>query len=173
MSLLDKIFKTNIEEPEEENNYYKIGADFEKYCLGLFPPKYFDVEHYTTGNAELGRYVRDCINPDIRLVSKDTNESFWIECKYRSNLEYNESLYFADKQKIERYKKIETESKIPVFIMAGVGNKPTNPERIYLFDLKRFPYEHIFSKILTQAEIQQNYFRSLKDIENHINHIKK
>ncbi|MBE6518323.1 MAG: hypothetical protein E7Z70_02110 [Thermoplasmata archaeon] len=176
----EKIFpgttiKNNItsQTDEKPKDYYEIGKEFEDYCTTLFPENFFNIVHYTTGKARTGRLVEDCILPDLLLRSLDNNKKFWIECKYRTHLDEKGNTSIATKNQINRYMKAQRKEHAPVYILLGIGGTPTNPERLFLYDLKRFQYEQIYYCVLKQAELHQRGFISINELEIHIQRIKK
>lgn len=53
---------------------------------------------------------------------------YWIECKYRSSVRF---LELSEKQ-LRRYGEAQRDGELPVFILLGIGGKPSSPKETYL-----------------------------------------
>lgn len=111
---------------------FKKGRAFELYTLNvLYPEKNYDVLHLTSNPLETkNRYIKSDALPDIKVQNLNTDEIYWLECKYR---EYpTEEIEISSYHQIERYKKL----KEPTLYIIGFGGIPSNPEKIYTIPLK-------------------------------------
>lgn len=103
---------------------FEIGRKFEDYVIERLTPN-FDI---------LGRDARG--KPDLKVISKEHGNIFWIECKYRNKFDIENGkpgVRWAKKEVTERYKGVELASKEKVFIVIGMGDKASRPKRMFLF----------------------------------------
>ncbi|VVB95100.1 Uncharacterised protein [uncultured archaeon] len=119
-----------------------MGKCFEDCVKFLFDPEYFSILH-TSDNSD----------PDITIEYIPTQESFCIECKFKSQL-YNNTLSWAKSDLIQNYKTFEYENDIPTFIVIGLGNKPCKPGRIFCIPLKDIKYTKLYLSFLEHYERQ-------------------
>ncbi|AIJ05347.1 hypothetical protein JH146_0497 [Methanocaldococcus bathoardescens] len=161
VSIIKKFIK-KLTLPEDEYRKWlahQKGEEFESFVLNnLFPEKYFellDMTHNFETNSK--RYVKKSLKPDFLLKDKKTGKIFYVECKYRSKL-YQEKFHWAkDKEQFQRYKDIESNENIPVYIAMGLGGTADNPERIFLMPLKEIKYPALFPSVLRDWEINNIY----------------
>lgn len=66
----------------------------------------------------------------MRYRYKDREELFYVECKFRSDL-YQNKLNWTNPDQLERYREYERESKLPFFVVIGLGGSPDYPERMF------------------------------------------
>ena len=71
--------------------------------------------------------------PDLEVVHRKgrVKVNYWIECKYRS---VANNLVIRTAQ-AERYREVERNTGLPVFVMLGEAGIPTDPYRLYIFPL--------------------------------------
>jgi len=133
----------------------KSGNDFEKFIVQKFDKKYYIIKNWAGDKYVDGRFAETTPQPDllIELKQKEGNKLFAVECKWRKN-ERNESFEFATNEQLERYRKYETEHKIPVFVAIGMGGEGSNPKQLFIIPLKRLKYNKISIDYLKQFEKQ-------------------
>lgn len=133
----------------------KSGNDFEKFIVQKFNKKYYIIKNWAGDKYIDGRYAETTPQPDllIELKQKEGNVLFAVECKWRKN-ERNESFEFATNEQLERYRKYETEHKIPVFVAIGMGGEGSDPKQLFIIPLKRLKYNKISIDYLKQFEMQ-------------------
>ncbi len=135
---------------------HKIGRTFESYTLSLFGPKDWIIVTKTGDFAEkLGRKVESDSNPDLIMKHRTTNKVIAFECKYRSafkKLNRGEGVVWAQEYQIKNYKVYQEKTHTPVFVVIGVGGKPTNPQHLYLPPLYALKYSLAFKEYLEGFE---------------------
>jgi hypothetical protein len=133
----------------------KSGNDFEKFIVQKFDKKYYIIKNWAGDKYVNGRFAETTPQPDllIELKQKEGNKLFAVECKWRKN-ERNESFEFATNEQLDRYRKYETEHKIPVFVAIGMGGEGSAPKQLFIIPLKRLKYNFITIDYLKQFEKQ-------------------
>jgi hypothetical protein len=133
----------------------KSGNDFEKFIVQKFDKKYYIIKNWAGDKYVNGRFAETTPQPDllIELKQKEGNKLFAVECKWRKN-ERNESFEFASNEQLDRYRKYETEHKIPVFVAIGMGGEGSDPKQLFIIPLKRLKYNKISIDYLKQFEMQ-------------------
>lgn len=140
-------YEEETEEPQELDPY-KRGKMFEDWALCLFPAKHFNIIHKTVGGADLdGRYTEDCVNPDYKFRDRATGQEFWVECKFRSHRGEKGNVTWTDMKHLNRYKQIQQESGIPLFVLVGIGGEPDDPNELLFFNLDKAGYTRIFYSV--------------------------
>lgn len=133
----------------------KSGNDFEKFIVQKFDKKYYIIKNWAGDKYVDGRFAETTPQPDllIELKQKEGNKLFAVECKWRKN-ERNESFEFATNEQLDRYRKYETEHKIPVFVAIGMGGEGSNPKQLFIIPLKSLKYNKISIDYLKNFEKQ-------------------
>ncbi len=138
--------------PEEK------GYDFEKYVIQKFNKEFFKVKEWAGDKYVKGIYAETTTNPDMvfEFKMKDVTRRFSVECKWRNKLK-DKAVEFSTPEQLERYRKYEKENNTPVYLVMGIGGKPSYPAHLYVIPLKNIrtsvlhldemhPYEKITSK---------------------------
>ncbi|OOG76463.1 hypothetical protein [Algoriphagus sp. A40] len=114
----------------------KAGLDFEKFVVQKFDRKYFDIRNWAGDKFVEGRYADTTTQPDVQLSLKLRGNSypFAVECKWR-NQPKGEFVRFANDGQLERYKTFGQRENYPVFIVLGIGGKPSDPAELYIIPL--------------------------------------
>ena len=132
------------------------GYAFEKYVADLFPKSKFDIVKTPTRYEDaLDQDIRVNCEPDLCVMIKNTRFKIWIECKYVFKLVRvgeKANLNWTTKEKLQRYRDFERNSKDPVYVAVGVGGEPYSPERLFLAPLDELPYESLFESVYTKFE---------------------
>jgi hypothetical protein len=107
------------------------GEKFEDYIRReIFKKdKYIIVErshNYATNN---GDYVESTLRPDFKFRNKTTQEEFYLEAKFRTNM-YKKSVKWSNLKQMKRYKSYAME--LPFYTVIGLGGSPENPENLYM-----------------------------------------
>lgn len=160
MSLLGKIER--IVDVVMEDDSVEKGDDFEKYIVDLFDERYFSVVEWTSDiSRKHDRFVESDTNPDLvmRYNYKDRNESFCIECKFRSNL-YQNKLHWSTPDQLKRYRNYAKEKNLPFFIVIGLGRNPQHPNRMFCIPLEEAKYPALYPSVFEKFERNpnQNFF---------------
>lgn len=160
MGLIDKVIKTvNIWLPDEQQENYEKGKQFEQYVANLFNHNYYTIKDWTRDNSDKrqGIYVESDRQPDFIIRFKSSNELFAVECKWRNNPYYSEKLdglvvNWSSFDKINRYKKFEKEEGIPVFVVIGLGGEPLEPGKMFCLPLSEAKYPEMYLSVLYKYE---------------------
>lgn len=135
--------RKDLEESEDDSETelidinQKAGLDFEKFVVQKFNQKFFAVRNWAGDKFVEGRYADTTTQPDIQLSLKLGKSSypFAVECKWRSQPK-GDFVQFAEEVQLERYKAFANQENYPVFIVLGVGGKPSNPDELYIIPIK-------------------------------------
>lgn len=150
--------RKELEESEEDreteliDSNQKAGLDFEKFVVQKFDRKYFDIRNWAGDKFVEGRYADTTTQPDIQLSLKLRGDSypFAVECKWRS-VPKGDFVRFANDGQLERYKAFGQQENYPVFIVLGIGGKPSDPAELYIIPL------HDLSKPILHRAILGKY----------------
>lgn len=125
----------------------KAGLDFEKFVVQKFDRKYFDIRNWAGDKFVEGRYANTTTQPDVHLFLKLRGVSypFAVECKWR-NQPKGDFVRFANDGQLERYKTFGQRENYPVFIVLGIGGKPSDPAELYIL-----PVQELNKPILHRA----------------------
>lgn len=123
------------------------GNRFEEYVLkNIFPVERFErlrifSDYDITGlRAIFKEPDKRSLYPDFYLRNISKNTSFFVECKYRSNMFRNKrgSLVceISKGYQLERYREIQNRCKKNVLICIGLGGKSHKPDSVHLISAK-------------------------------------
>jgi len=134
-------------------NTKEIGDTFESYVRHLFHPLEFTTEKLPAKKEDGKRASKkEKKKPDFKFKHNETEHSFWVEAKYRSEF-YKEKLRVCKKYKYDRYKKFQERVKPEkVFIVVGHQGKPHRPENLYVFDIEKMKHPTPFKHMLEDKE---------------------
>lgn len=118
--------------PKEKGNM------FEDYVANLFKDKdTFKVLEWNQGTTSSeGVYAENELNPDFKIEQSCENDfklTFWVESKFRRSL--NNDVFSFDERQLNRYRKIQKESRLKIFLAIGKGEDPSNPSSFYFIPL--------------------------------------
>ena len=152
----------NINSETELIDYNKKkGDDFEKFVVQKFDKKYFRLKEWAGDKYVNGIYADTTQQPDILLEFsiRQNKTQFWVECKWRQKL-YKNGVEFSKKEQFNRYKKMEKEHEIPVFIAIGIGGEAILPERLYLIPLQEISnnFIHLYELKKYEKKVSDNFF---------------
>lgn len=148
MDLIGKGIQAMIEEAMTPESF-KIGEKFENYVRQhLFIEKYYDLlertHDYHTNQKD---YVQSSVKPDFKFRDRWSKKEFYVEVKFRSGLLHGKIEWCKDYQ-LKRYR--EYHKHTPVFLLLGMGDTPTQPDRIYLLPLDAAKYTGLFPSYAKQ-----------------------
>lgn len=136
---------------------YEKGMAFEKFVAGILSKQSneFSIVKWTNDvhTKHKGIYVEDDNKPDFLIRHIPTNTQIYIECKYRSNILFNEKLQtevinWSTRKTISKYQAIEKQEKIPVYIVLGIKGTPDKPEHLFCLPLKDANYTDLTINML-------------------------
>lgn len=112
----------------------KKGWEFQKFVeTALLPYPIYSVDHRTSYYEE-SPTLKDRLPDYIFRPNYAKKKRFAVECKYRSNLSVENDI--VKPHILKRYFEYKEKEGIPVFIVLGVGNLPSNPDSLYIFPLE-------------------------------------
>lgn len=107
------------------------GNDFEGYVADILKANDMRLKEWNQGTTSPdGAYAENELNPDFRVIDKDKNLEYWVECKFRSSLPPKG--FSLEETQLSRYNQIQGKSKKKVLIALGVGGKANEPETFYI-----------------------------------------
>lgn len=134
MSLLKRIVKAVKEEILREDSFIK-GESFEEWFEETLIDDKISILEKSHNKKINQKFVESNLNPDYKLKFKNSDYSFWIECKYRSSLNKG-MLDISNAKQINRYKKL----KEPVFYLIHLESE-------FEEDIFLIPFKHIYPKM--------------------------
>jgi hypothetical protein len=135
--------RTVSDEALPVDKYYAMGLEFEKFVVAKFARnKKFTLLEWRSDKFHLGIFPESNRNPDLEYKYQEGNlaRTFSIECKYRSRV-FTGSIILMNETKYGIYEAFHR-SKMPVYILLGVGGGPEWPEELYLI-----PFQHLKPKM--------------------------
>ncbi|MDP2692438.1 MAG: hypothetical protein Q8O88_02220 [bacterium] len=129
---------------------FKKGYLFEKFVENeLFQATDYTLVHRTnTYDQNESRYAEETLRPDFKFRCIKTKQEFYVEVKYRSRFNAENKLEVISYTQIERFKVIQKEESIPIFIAIGYGGSPENPANISLISLTQLSYLEVYPTYL-------------------------
>jgi len=165
----NQISNSDADSETEIINYNKKnGDDFEKFIVQKFDKKYYSIKEWAGDKYINGTYAKTTPQPDILLEFKLRQKSsqLSVECKWRKSL-YKNGVEFAKQEQFERYKRFQSEMKIPVFIAIGIGGKGLSPEQLFIVPLAEIDSNFIHINKLKNYEkkIDSKFFFDIETNE--------
>ena len=158
MRIVDKILKV-VDVLKEVESVGK-GNDFEKYVVDLFDDRYFSIVQWTTDiTRKHDRFVESDAGPDLIIRYKPKDETFCVECKFRSDL-YEGKLHWSTSQQLRRYQTFAKEKDLPFFTIIGLGGSSSHPKRMFCIPLNEAKYPALFPSLFEkfEREPKKNFF---------------
>ena len=143
-----------------EEEAKRKGDEFEKFVVKKFNQKYFTLKEWTSDKFVDGIYAENTLGPDLvfQFSHKTISEGLAIECKWRSKL--YDKFDIVTPQQIKNYTKFGQEKNIPVFVVLGIGGKPSSPEQLFIIPLDKINSVELNKSFLKeyQQETNRNVF---------------
>ncbi len=136
---------------------FKKGDLFEKFVEDeLFKASdYVLVSRTNSYDQNKNRYAEDTLRPDFKFRCKKTGQEFYVEAKYRSRFNAENKLEVISYTQIERFKGIQKEERIPIFIAIGYGGSPENPDSVGLIPLDELSYLDLYPSFLKRFNVNK------------------
>lgn len=127
------------------------GDDFEKYVVDQFEEKVYKIYEWRSDKYHNGRYALSSMLPDLEYECKTGYQThkFAIECKWRAEFK-NDEIEWARPDQLNRYREYEKNKRIPVFILIGLGGKPSAPDHLFVI-----PLQKIYTGKLNKYQLQK------------------
>jgi len=114
---------------------FKKGKQFEQLAEKFFPASTFDLIHRTADYRDnCRRFVESSLKPDFMFRDKLSGKCFYVECKFRSSMIQDRIECCTSSQQLARY--YHYNKRISVFLLIGLGGKPSRPCYIFLIPLR-------------------------------------
>ena len=129
-------FEHNAPESTTNKTAARIGYEFEKFVVDLFPTSFYRIKFWTSDKSSNNHVCADSNQyPDllVELTKNGTKYPFAVECKYRSNL--LEIGFELGPKQLANYRQFESENDVIVFIAIGIAGSPSNPKDLYIIPL--------------------------------------
>ncbi len=140
------------------DKYLKMGLEFERYSLALFPESEWaviDVSKDQIGKTK--RRIESQKNPDMTLRNIRSGKSFIIECKYRSKFRKginSEVVKWAEDYQMKNYAVFQKEKNLPFYVLLGIGGTPASPKQLFLIPFEKIKYKWLSKEYLKKYERQ-------------------
>ena len=129
-------FEHSAPESSSTKTAARIGYEFEKFVVDLFPTSFYRIKFWTSDKSSNNHVCADSNQyPDllVELTKNGTKYPFAVECKYRSNL--LETGFELGAKQLANYRQFESENDVIVFIAIGIAGSPSNPKDLYVMPL--------------------------------------
>ena len=123
--------------PDNKDESYVKGLEFEKYVVSRFSKKYFSLKEWRGDKHSKGVYAESNTYPDMELTFTlhEKSYTFAVECKWRTKYNTQNKVRWSNSQQLERYLQFARDKNIPVFVILGIGGTPSDPAEIYVVPL--------------------------------------
>lgn len=98
-------------------------------------------------------YVQSSLYPDFWFKDRRSRVEFFVEVKWRNGNYWNGKINWCNPQQLKRYKEIDKDT-LKVFIILGIGNKPSRPDRIALFPVSECDYNELYDSFIEKYLIK-------------------
>jgi hypothetical protein len=117
------------------------GDEFEKFVVKRFDPLYFTLIEWRSDKAVDNIFPLMSKFPDLEFFYQSEYEEKFIavECKWREH--FKREKIWLDKFHLENYRHYESVTGIDTFLVLGVGNTPSFPNKVYAIPLKEISHE--------------------------------
>ena len=141
------------------------GDLFETKVASMFPEKYFTIVNYTPRREDLSRRLcENATDPDFLFRDNNTGEEFYIECKYRSDEDWDCGLSLCEYYHLKKYRESHD---IETFFVIGYKGDPINPKTIFCISAADLKYpKTTWPSKLENNKIYLSYFSSLKQLRD-------
>jgi hypothetical protein len=113
------------------------GQKFEDFILKKFDKNLFSIVKKTHPfQGADSHYIESNLDPDFIFRYIPSREKFGVETKFRSDFG-SEIVTWSRQDQLERYKQFESEEKIPIYVVIGLGGMADNPNELFLIPLRR------------------------------------
>lgn len=144
-----KVLAEDLNTPES----FKKGEEFEDFVRNqFFTDERFKLIHKTQGYSQNSRdYVENSKQPDFTFQCLETKRDFYVEAKYRSEVNDQGFVQYANPGQFDRHRKLNAEK--PVFICLGLDGKPGSPKYAFVIPIGRIKSVYLDEDFLTEFEI--------------------
>ena len=133
------------------------GDAFDKFVVLKFDTGYFKIKEWRSDKRVNRMYAVSNLFPDLEIEfnfrKKNIQETFAVECKYRSGF-YQNSINWAQGYQFDNYKKYAASIKVPVFIVIGVGGQPEDPAELFIVPLQEMKNTTVTKDVLSSYKME-------------------
>lgn len=149
--------------PNRVPKSFRKGQKFEDYAESFFPESHYilldKVPDYLANKA---RFIESSLKPDFTFRDKKNQRQFFVEAKYRSDLYKGKLEFCKNLDQLRRYKNYDRQH--PVFLLLGLGGKPSYPEPIFLVPVKEVKYTGLYPSFLEDFLVEFDNLISSKEL---------
>ena len=151
MTTLTRTAKAAWDEIVKPESYVK-GDEFEHFVRDrLFLKEDYDLLQWTHDYITNKNDYAASKEPDFKLKSIKSGREFFVEVRFYLDF-YKGAIEWCKPYQFRRYKEIDT--KTPLYIVIGVGHKPSEPNHLYLLPLKHIRDTTLFRDFLKAYAIK-------------------
>lgn len=126
-------------------NLFKLGNEFEETVISMFDwSGFYLISRSPRYDGQTNWYEHDMECPDLHFMEPSTGRGFWVECKYRSFVNYDLSIDLCTRRQLAKYRETMICTREPVLFMIGLGGDARRPECMYCLDLRRVNFTNLF-----------------------------
>lgn len=131
-----------------EDNKAK-GDAFENFVVKQFNKKYFTLQEWRGDKYVEGTYPVSNHFPDLEVAFelKEVKDHFALECKWRKDY-FKGAIEWAKDYQFSNYKEYAEKTKLPVYVVIGVGGIPSVPNELFVLPLADIKYSSLYKKQL-------------------------
>ena len=131
------------------------GNEFEYFIREkLFPDKKFELLQKAYDYLTKNDFVEDSETPDFQFKSRRRGRAFFVEAKFRYGF-YGGSIEWCQPRELKRYHEID--SRVPVYVVLGIGLHALAPQKLYLFPVKDIRTTELRRSFLDQYKISPRH----------------
>jgi hypothetical protein len=130
--------------PTFEENKAK-GDAFEAFVVKQFNKQYFTLQEWRGDKYVDGTYPVSNHFPDLEVSFelKEVKDHFAIECKWRKDY-YKGAIEWAYDYQFNNYKEYAQKTKLPVYVVIGVGGTPSIPNELFVIPLAKIKFPSLY-----------------------------
>tara|TARA_R110001592_G_scaffold325782_6_gene606394 strand:- start:28063 stop:28674 length:612 start_codon:yes stop_codon:yes gene_type:complete len=137
------------------------GDAFEKFVVKQFNKKYFTLQEWRGDKYVEGTYPVSNHFPDLEVSFelKEVKDHFAVECKWRKDY-YKGAIKWANDNQIVNYKEYAQKTKLPVYVVIGVGGTSSIPNELFVIPLAEIKYPSLYKDKLApyKKEVGSTFF---------------
>lgn len=146
------------------NSSFIKGEKFEKFIENnIFTDEDYDLIHRSNSYEQnKNRFAEETLKPDFKFRCKKTNKEFYIEAKYRSKYNSSKKIEIMSLKQFERFKQIQKNEKIPIYLLIGMGGRPENPNSLSIIPIEKIEFLSLYESFLRKFRIKKTKINSEK-----------
>jgi hypothetical protein len=129
------------------------GLEFEKFVQSRFNP----AQYRLLDKRSAGLYPLTNKDPQLVYQVQHHHRCFAVECRFRER-DYRNKFTWAENFQLEHYERFQEKTRMPLFIVIGIGGLPSKPTNVYVI-----PFSHISNTTTLELSRFKEYERSNAD----------